>query len=176
VNSSWGLVPLLGVTASAVIAAGVTVVAVVVLFALMTTAESSQLATAFGREGFPSRSEVSSFYSQLGELLVVPVLLFVATPLFFTVFMVGLQATLLFMLVTRCLPVSFGDFALTAILLKVRVMKEPMGGVALKTVLVDREGLGLSHSSVHESEATIKSVFQWIQETSPRQKHSGAGM
>jgi hypothetical protein len=80
------------------------------------------------------------------------------------------------MLVTRCLPVSFGDFALTAILLKVRVMKEPMGGVALKTVLVDREGLGLSHSSVHESEATIKSVFQWIQETSPRQKHSGAGM
>jgi hypothetical protein len=67
------------------------------------------------------------------------------------------------------------NFALTAILLKVRVMKEPTGGVALKTVLVKREGLGLSHSSVHESESTIKAVVRWIQEFPLPQKHGAAG-
>jgi hypothetical protein len=174
-SNLWGLVPSLGLTASAVIAAGVTAITIILLLVLMMMGESAQLATAFGREGFPSRGEVSNFYGQLGDLLVVPVLLFVATPLFFTVFVVGLQATLLFMLVTRSLPASFGDFAVTAVLLRVRILKEPMGGVASRTVLVNREGLGLSHSAVHESESTIQTVVQWIQEMSPPQKHSRAG-
>lgn len=174
-NNLWGLVPWIGFMASAVLAAGMAIATSIFLLLLLAMGESAQLTTAFGREGFPARADVSAFYGQLGALLAMPVILFVATPLFVTSFVVGVQITLLFMLVTRCLPVSFGDFTSAAILLKVHIVTRPSGGMELKTVTVPRQGLGLSHSSVHESESAIQAVVQWIQQVTGEQRQSAAG-